>query len=317
MSAKPIVRWPVMVPLNEVRGAENGAAIAVPSRARPMVLVSSSADGASSLRRVDRLGQVGDQRRGRAAPASRGSRPSSPSSPSGQRRRVGLEAAQVRDQVGAGDAVDGRVVHLREDRDLVVVVPLDHPHLPQRPGAVQRHARRGGRTARPARRSRRAAAARAGARAGRCRSAWSLTQIGWSSSSGTLRSLRRERRDVVRPGCRSRRASRRRSTPSGIVLGSSTIRPHTCMQLRGRLEVEEARVEPGQSVHGRILAEAWNVFSFSTARPHVSSHRGSAPVASTHVLPPSPARHRRPHRQRDPARCPASAPASRRSSPAG
>ena len=49
MSASAIARWPVMVPLNDVRGAVNGAAIAVPSRARPMVLVTSSADGASSF----------------------------------------------------------------------------------------------------------------------------------------------------------------------------------------------------------------------------------------------------------------------------
>ena len=37
-----------MVPLNDVRGAENGAAIAVPARARPTVLVISCADGATS-----------------------------------------------------------------------------------------------------------------------------------------------------------------------------------------------------------------------------------------------------------------------------
>ena len=55
-----------------------------------------------------------------------------------QRRLVGLEGAQVRDQVGARDAVDGGVVHLGEHGDLVVVVPLDHPHLPQRAGAVER-----------------------------------------------------------------------------------------------------------------------------------------------------------------------------------
>ena len=38
-----------MVPLNDVRGAVSGAAIAVPSRARPMVRVTPCAVGASSL----------------------------------------------------------------------------------------------------------------------------------------------------------------------------------------------------------------------------------------------------------------------------
>ena len=41
MSARPMERWPVMVPLNDVRGAVSGAAIAVPERARPIVFVSS------------------------------------------------------------------------------------------------------------------------------------------------------------------------------------------------------------------------------------------------------------------------------------
>ena len=35
--ASAIARWPVIVPLNDVRGAVSDAVIAVPSRARPMV----------------------------------------------------------------------------------------------------------------------------------------------------------------------------------------------------------------------------------------------------------------------------------------
>ena len=51
MSARPIVRCPVMVPLNDVRGAVSGAAMAVPARARPTVLVTSVADGLTSRAR--------------------------------------------------------------------------------------------------------------------------------------------------------------------------------------------------------------------------------------------------------------------------
>ena len=43
-------------------------------------------------------------------------------------------------QVGAGDAVDRRVVHLGDEADLAVVEALDEPQLPQRPAAVERAA---------------------------------------------------------------------------------------------------------------------------------------------------------------------------------
>ena len=131
-----------MVPLNDVRGAVSGAAIAVPSRARPMVPTTPFTVGASRPTVVN----------GRVVLVT-SARPNSSPWPGscGQRlllllgaERLGvrLEAAQVRDQVGAGDAVHRGVVHLLEDRDqvatVVAVVALDHPHLPQRAGAVER-----------------------------------------------------------------------------------------------------------------------------------------------------------------------------------
>ena len=80
MSAKAIVRWPVMVPLKEVRGAENGAAMAVPDRARPMVLVSSSTEGVSSLAASIGFFRLVTRPRPSSS-SSRGSRPNSPFPP--------------------------------------------------------------------------------------------------------------------------------------------------------------------------------------------------------------------------------------------
>ncbi len=80
MSARPMVRWLVMVPLKEVRGAENGAAIAVPSRARPSVFVISWVEGASSLAAFTGLVRVLMSPR-LSSSSSRGSRPNRPSSP--------------------------------------------------------------------------------------------------------------------------------------------------------------------------------------------------------------------------------------------
>ena len=54
--------------------------------------------------------------------------------------RVRLEVEQVDHQVRAGDAVDRRVVHLRDDGDRAVFETLDEPHLPQRTAAVERAA---------------------------------------------------------------------------------------------------------------------------------------------------------------------------------
>ena len=56
----PMVRWPVMVPLNDVRGAVSGAAIAVPARARPTVWAMPLTDGTSALGIVERPGERGD-----------------------------------------------------------------------------------------------------------------------------------------------------------------------------------------------------------------------------------------------------------------
>jgi hypothetical protein len=57
---------------------------------------------------------------------------------------VRLGAAQLRHQVGAGHAVNAGVVHLRHHRQAAALLrvgarhALDHPHLPQWTGAVQR-----------------------------------------------------------------------------------------------------------------------------------------------------------------------------------
>ena len=56
MSASAITRWLVMVPLNDVRGAVRGAAIAVPARARPTVRATIWAEGAT--RRTALRGRV-------------------------------------------------------------------------------------------------------------------------------------------------------------------------------------------------------------------------------------------------------------------
>ena len=61
---------------------------------------------------------------------------------------------------------------------------------------------------------------------------WSRTQTGWSSPSGTRRSLR------VKSGTSRTRASIparivANEYASGIVDGSSTISPHTCMSWAG------------------------------------------------------------------------------------
>ena len=60
-----------------------------------------------------------------------------------RRRRVGFDRTQLRHQVGTGDTVDGRVVHLRQDRHPATFAgvgsaeTLDRPHLPQWVPTVQ------------------------------------------------------------------------------------------------------------------------------------------------------------------------------------
>ena len=69
--------------------------------------------------------------------------PPTPSTGSG-RGRVGFGAAQLRHQVGAGHAVHRGVVHLGHHGQPAALLRVgarhafDHPHLPQRAGAVQR-----------------------------------------------------------------------------------------------------------------------------------------------------------------------------------
>ena len=55
-------------------------------------------------------------------------------------RSVRGEVEEVRHQVGAGHAVDGRVVDLRDEADLAVFEPLEEVQLPQRTASVERQA---------------------------------------------------------------------------------------------------------------------------------------------------------------------------------
>ncbi len=52
-------------------------------------------------------------------------------------RRIGRQVEQDGRQIHAGDAVDQRVVGLRDQREAVVLQALDQPHLPQRLRAVE------------------------------------------------------------------------------------------------------------------------------------------------------------------------------------
>ena len=143
----------------------------------------------------------------------------------------------------------------------------------------------------------------------------SRTQTGWSSPSGTRRSLRVNVRDVADPRLDAVAHARRRSSRSGIVDGSSTISAAHVHQLRGRLEVEEARVEPRQPVHAAHPPSATCPRAASTSvtperhvvtsMPEVTCHSRARPSARRSVWRMSflrrQARHRRPDRQRHPA----------------
>ena len=54
------------------------------------------------------------------------------------RHRIGRGVEEHRGDVDAGDAVDERVVGLRQQRKAIVGQPLDEPQLPQGPSAVER-----------------------------------------------------------------------------------------------------------------------------------------------------------------------------------
>ena len=94
---------------------------------------ASSAPSASSI-----PARTAPRRPAATSSAAPGSRVRLPRAPGvSERRRVGGEVEQHRRQVDAGDAVDQRVVGLRDQREAVVLQSLDQPHLPQRLGAVE------------------------------------------------------------------------------------------------------------------------------------------------------------------------------------
>ncbi len=50
---------------------------------------------------------------------------------------MGLEIDELGEHVDSGGAVDRGVVHLGDDGRVAVLEALHHPHLPERPGAVE------------------------------------------------------------------------------------------------------------------------------------------------------------------------------------
>ena len=112
-----------------------------------------------------------------------------------------------------------------------------------------------------------------------------------------------------RPGGPSPPSSRRRSSRPGSSPGWSTRRPQTCSSCVERLEVEEGRVESAEPLHGGILRPRTGTRSSSEIRLRLPGCMACLPAPS--------AGHRRPGRQRRPARARATSPASRRCSPAG
>ena len=244
-----MLRWPVMVPLNEVRGAVNGAGIAAPRAGAVDPVRQYAGRVRQQPRELDRPLGDADAGRRRTMSRSRG-------------RRSG---ASLRPRLAIGGAPGSRL-HSSETRLApltpstvawcilvitaigAVVEALDHPQLPQRPAAVQRLM--------PAMSPHTSASSRAPPGAGTAiRRTWcsmskssSSTQIGWSRFSSGSWSLR------MNAGLSSSRAAQ--GVPDG---GEAVVAGHGgrieneqaahVHQVRRRLEVEEARVEPAQPVH--------------------------------------------------------------------
>ena len=219
-----------MVPLNEVRGAEKGAAMAVPSRARPMVLASSSTDGVSSLAACSGLVRLLTTPRPSSS-SSRGSRPNPPSSPSasGGASASRLHRCEIRLDPDTPSTVAWCIF------ENTAILSPSYPSITH-----ISHSGRDRSSGSPARWPASSTSSSYPPGCGRasrctCRSmskCESLTQIGWSSLSGTLRSLRvNAGTSCTRLSISSRIASNEYG--AGIVLGSSTIRPHTCISCSG------------------------------------------------------------------------------------
>ena len=122
-------------PLNGVGGAENGAAIVRPSRARSSVCTNVSIVAGNTV--ANRSGRFANPISPLAAMCS-GLPPPAPATGCGA-GASGCQTAQLGKQVRPGHAVDHGVVHLEHHRHRILAgAALDHPHLPQRAVAVQR-----------------------------------------------------------------------------------------------------------------------------------------------------------------------------------
>ena len=262
MSARPMLRCPVMVAVEGRPGRREG-------RGHRRTL-AGPADGLGDQlggrrEQPERVERAGPHAHQAAAEQLSGARVAAvlPLLAECERLRVGLERAQVRDQVGAGHPVDGRVVHLREADDLVVVVPLDDPHLPQRPGPVQRQRGevrgQGGELA-----------VAAGLREGQPVHVALDVELLVPDPDRVVEAERHptqlagERRDVLDPSVdlRLHQLEGVRRRHGARVEHDQAAHVH---QLGGRLEVEEAGVQAGESVHGVIVGRSAG--TCSTAPP--------------------------------------------------
>ena len=234
MSARPMLRWPVMVPLNDVRGAENGAAIAVPSRARPTRLGDQLRGRREQPDRVDRPGG-GAQRTRAAEQLARGRRRGR--APASSPRASGAASGSRRTGARSGWRRRPRRRSRGASSRRQTILPSSYPSMT--------HISHSGRDRSSG------SAGEVGAEVGQLAVAARLRQgqpvhvpldveaarpaprSGGPGPSGTRRSLRVNAGTSLTRRSISRLHRARRSTPSGMVLGSSTIRPHTCISWAG------------------------------------------------------------------------------------
>ena len=251
--ASAIARWPVMVPLNDVRGAVSGAAIAVPSRARPMVPTTPFTVGASRPNVWNgRVVLVTSARPNSSRwPGSCGHAFFSSWAPSGSASGSRLHRCEIRLAPETPSTVAWCIFWKTAIRSRPSssrsIVALDHPHLPQRAGAVERQAGevagQVGELGVPARRRQRQPV-----------HVPLDVELVVADPDRVVEperdpaQLAREVRYVADPAfdAVAHRGERVRLRHRGRVEHDQPAHVH---ELRRRLEVEEARVEPRQPVH--------------------------------------------------------------------
>ena len=133
--ANAMLRSAVTDVLNRVAGAANGAAMVRPPRARRRVFTIVAT--VVGIRLTSCHGRDGEPHQPTRRDLKRAGTPRALHR--FRRRHVGFDAAQLRQQVGAGHPVHRGVMDLRHHRQQAararvgVGNALDHPHLPQRP----------------------------------------------------------------------------------------------------------------------------------------------------------------------------------------